>query len=86
MKFDDANKPIEDYEYPEPDVEDDEMETETVSCSQCGESIYEEAVECPYCGNYVQASTSAWSGRPIWWLIIGGIGVAAVIYTLSLAR
>ncbi|MDG2381706.1 MAG: zinc ribbon domain-containing protein [Pirellulaceae bacterium] len=85
MNFDDANKPLEDYEYPEPDVDDD-TEAETVPCSHCGEPIYEEAVECPYCGNYVQASTSVWSGRPIWWLIIGGIGVAAVIYTLSLAR
>ena len=85
MNFDDANKPLEDYEYPDPDVEDDEAEAETVVCSHCGESIYEEAVECPYCGNYVSSSTSPWTGRPMWWLIIGGMGVVAVIYALSLA-
>lgn len=85
MEFDDANRPIEDYEYPEPDIEDDETETATLRCSSCGESIYEEAVECPYCGNYVDANTSVWNGRPIWWLLLGVLGIAAVIYTLSIA-
>ncbi len=56
MDFDSANRPIEDFEYPEPDVEDD-LETELITCSNCGESIYEEAVECPYCGSYVESTT-----------------------------
>ena len=84
MDFDSANRPIEDFEYPEPDVEDD-LETELITCSNCAESIYEESVECPYCGSYVESTTHAWSGRPLWWLIIGMLGIIAVIFTLSLA-
>ena len=80
MEFDD-HKPLQDHEYPDPDVEDEGYET--ITCPSCGESIYEEAPECPYCGEYVTVSTSAWTGRPFWWLTLGGVGVIMTILMLS---
>ncbi len=82
MEFDDR-KPLEDHEYPEPDEHDEEDESETILCQHCGESIYEDAIECPYCGQYVTASTGPWTGRPLWWLILGGAGVIMTILMLS---
>ena len=82
MEFDDG-KPLEDHEYPEPDDDDDEAST--VSCSNCGEQIYDEAAVCPYCGDYVTHSTNVWAGRPFWWLALGAIGVLCTTLVLSCA-
>ena len=77
-----VRKPLEDHEYPEPDDFGDD-ESETILCQNCGQSIYEDAMECPYCGEYVTSSTSAWTGRPLWWLMLGGLGVIMTILMLS---
>ena len=82
MEFDDR-RPLEDHEYPEPDEFDDDEDSETISCQNCGQSIYEDAIECPYCGEYVTPATSPWTGRPIWWLMLGGLGVIMTILMLS---
>jgi hypothetical protein len=81
MEFDDR-KPLRDNEYPEPD-DADENGSETIQCPHCGASIYEEAFECPYCGEYVTPSTSPWAGRPLWWLMLAGLGVIMTILMLS---
>ena len=64
-----------DWEAPEPD--DDELEL--LPCPACGKLIYEEADACPYCGEYVTHSTSAFAGKPIWYVALAIIGVVAVI-------
>lgn len=72
-----------DWESPEPDEEADEDSVETVACPDCGEQIYEEAEQCPYCGQYVTHSTSPWSGRPWWFVVLGLAGIVAVIWILA---
>lgn len=64
-------------------VDDDEAESLTVSCPSCGAEIYEDAVACPNCGTYVTADTSVWSGRSGWWIVLGLLGIVAVILALT---
>jgi formylmethanofuran dehydrogenase subunit E len=66
-----------DWEAPEPDEDDDTAEL--VKCPSCGEEIYEEAEQCPYCGEYVTHTTAPLSGRPLWFCVLGVVGVAATV-------
>ena len=61
---------------------DDDDETITVDCPNCGAAVYEDAPQCPACGQYVTHSTAAWQGRPVWWILIGLAGVIATILML----
>ena len=70
-----------DDEFPEEDASDDDL-SETVHCAQCGAEIYEDAVRCPVCGAYLTPDTSAWSRRPKWWIILGLLGILAVVLAL----
>ncbi len=64
-----------------PDEEDDS--TATVECPACGAEVYEEAEQCPACGNYtLHADDYLWKDRPIWWIVLGAMGIAAVISML----
>jgi hypothetical protein len=76
-----------DYDiYPEEYLDeafDEENLTET--CPSCGEDIYEDAVRCPYCGDYVTFSTRGypWNRRPMWWVLLALLGIVATVLTLS---
>jgi uncharacterized paraquat-inducible protein A len=63
-------------EYPEPDSEDGSADV--VACPGCREWVYEEAEQCPACG---QALTPAdhLSGRP-WWVI--AVAVFLLIWSI----
>lgn len=64
------------------DVDDDEAAV--VPCPSCGAAIYEDAVSCPVCGEYVVHSTSSvWESRPWWWVVLGAVGIVAVIAALT---
>ena len=56
---------IEDHEYPEPDEDDEGIDT--VACVQCGEHFYDEAPSCPYCGHYQSAQART---MPMWWIVV----------------
>lgn len=64
------------------DADSDEFETATVSCTNCGADVYEEAVACPVCGEYVGVNTHPFSDRPRWWISVGVLGVIATILCL----
>ena len=85
--YDEPDDELADDEFPdEDDFEDDDLDEEdslTIVCRECGSEIYEDAVQCPVCGNYVVHDTSAWTGRPLWWLLLGLLGVVATILTLA---
>jgi ribosomal protein S27AE len=75
---------IDDNEYPDPDYEDDSDDvTATVRCPNCGTDVYEDAEQCPKCGEYVEFSTSAWDGKSLPWVMVGLAGIVAVILALS---
>lgn len=78
-----AHRPLEDWEYPEPD-DDEEMEvSETLPCPSCGEPVYEDTEECPYCGEYVSwGSSSPLAGRPWWYVVLAIFGIVATIFLL----
>ena len=83
--MDDWSDDLDENENPEPDWDDDsDDETETMPCSHCGAEIYEDAEQCPVCGEYVSFSTSVWHGKSLPWVLIGLAGIIAVILTLAL--
>lgn len=76
-----------DDDWPEDDWdegEDDDVDSYTVACPDCGTDVYEDAEQCPACGNYIVHSSSGnvWQGRPVWWIVIGILGIIAVILAL----
>jgi uncharacterized paraquat-inducible protein A len=73
-----SRRDLQDHEYPEPDDADDDA-SETVPCPKCGAEVYEEAEQCPRCGEYITAGSQLWSNRSWWWIILGGLGIAAVL-------
>ncbi len=58
--------------------------TETVACPNCRADVYEDAEQCPVCGEYITHSTSVWADRPWWWIALGLAGIIAVIFALAL--
>ncbi len=71
-----------DHDDPEPTW--DEEDTDTVTCPACGADIYEDSEQCPVCGQYILSQTSAWQGKPLWWIVLGLLGIAAVTIGLLL--
>lgn len=54
--------------------------SETLPCPACGCPVYEDAVQCPSCGDYIiHPGSSVWRGRPLWWIALGGLGIAALL-------
>jgi uncharacterized paraquat-inducible protein A len=74
-----------DESYDDVDWDDDET-SETTACSECGEAFYEDSPRCPHCGAYVTVDTNPWSGRSLFWILLGLAGIAAVIFALSIGR
>lgn len=68
------------------DAEDwgeDDGPTPTVSCKNCGHDMYEDVVACPICGHYAVERRPGISGQPIWYLLLAGLGIVAVIVALA---
>ncbi|MCA9076023.1 MAG: hypothetical protein KDA93_13430 [Planctomycetaceae bacterium] len=62
---------------------DDDQGVDVRPCPSCGVEIYEEAERCPHCGEYVVWSNSAFAGKPKWWVVLGIMGIIAVIVVLA---
>ena len=67
----------------EPDWPEDDAAAETLPCPACGAEIYEEAQQCSVCGEYVLHDRSTLGGKPGWYLLLGVLGVIAVVVVLS---
>ncbi len=79
--FEQPDEELNDWEYPDEDEMDDE--SETVPCPHCGADVYEDAVECPVCGQYITpGSRDLWVGRSAWWVLLGLLGIGAVLWVL----
>lgn len=69
----------------EADLIDDDI-GELVTCPHCGCDVYEEAEQCPHCGDYIVHRSSSWAGRPVWWIVVGLLGILATLIALTLAN
>ncbi len=70
----------EEDDWPEPE------ESPTISCPKCGGEVYEEADLCPHCGDFLEpddSSASPMAGKPLWFVILGLLGIAATLAALS---
>ena len=77
-EFDGSDEFSDDGEF---DFDDDSAEV--IPCPNCGVEIYEESEQCPACGLYVVASVNPWQGRPTWWILLGLMGIIAVVLVLT---
>jgi hypothetical protein len=49
----------------------------------CGMDVYEDAEKCPLCGEFFSRQPGeAWRGKPMWWIVLGLLGIIAVILML----
>ncbi|MCA9081618.1 MAG: hypothetical protein KDA58_13730 [Planctomycetaceae bacterium] len=58
---------------------------ETVPCWNCGEPVYEGAVQCTACGEYDPTEGRRHPDRPMWYWVLGLIGVLAVLGSMMFA-
>ena len=79
--FEHPDDELNDWEYPD----EDEMDglSDTYPCPNCDAEVYEDAVQCPACGQYITpGSGNFWAGRSAWWVLLGLLGVGAVLWVL----
>jgi hypothetical protein len=81
--FEGPDEPYEDEWDESDDLDEDDEATSTLPCPECGADVYEDAVQCPACGNYITHPTSVWAGRPGWWILLGLLGAVAAIVVLA---
>lgn len=66
------------------DEPEEPIEAGTIECPHCGAEIYEEAPQCPRCGEYVVHGTGEfWKNKPIWYVLLALLGIVAVIVALA---
>ena len=65
------------------DAWDEDGETLTTPCPHCGADVYEDAPACPVCGEYVTRSSTALTGMPRWFAVLGVIGTLILVAMLA---
>ncbi len=72
-----------DWEEPDEEYEEDwdDDESSTVPCPSCGRPVYEDAEQCPHCGEYIVPgmNSNVLASRPKWFQILAILGIIAVI-------
>ena len=81
--FDDSDSDVDDLDGSGDDSDDDD--SPTVECPMCGCDVYQDAQQCPVCGEWIVHTPRIWAGRPWWWVWLGVIGIIAVIWSLLFA-
>ncbi len=81
--WDESSESFDDREYPDEDDLDDGS-TDTRVCPHCSADVYEDADQCPECGEYLMSDTRVWSSKSLWWIALGLLGVVAAILALVL--
>ncbi len=80
---------LDENEYPdevEADFDESDGDTvDTLPCPDCGAEVYAEAQQCTVCGNYVTFDSNPWQGKSTLWIVLGLLGILAVVWALSFA-
>lgn len=81
-----VERPIQDWEYPEPDpLDEDEEVVETIPCPICRKQVYEDATYCPHCGTEIdEVVPTVFRGRPVWFILLAMAGIIAFILVFAL--
>lgn len=61
---------------------DDDAAAETFACDECGAELHEYVEMCPVCGHWVERRSKL-EGKPTWYLLLGVLGVIAVLVVVS---
>lgn len=61
---------LDDDDYPDPEDSDGDEE-DTVDCPYCGAAIYDDAVRCPRCENYISREDAP--SRPPVWIVVTAV-------------
>lgn len=80
----DSDEYLDDYEDFDDDLTHDDEEVDLVECPKCHAEVYEDSVQCPVCGSYITHSTSVWQGKSLTWVVLGLLGIIAVIYVFTM--
>jgi hypothetical protein len=80
----DSDEYLDDYEDFDDDTTGDDEDVDVTECPECGTEVYEDSVQCPVCGSYITHSTNVWRGRSLPWVVLGLLGIVAVIYVLTM--
>ena len=79
-------RPLEEWEEPEPDDDDDsyygDNDEELCECPSCGESVYEDCEKCPHCGDYITPVAPATTMSGSRWIVVVAL-VLAVLMALG---
>lgn len=87
MSSDEWDDDLDDREFPDPDEDDDEDDSNaTIPCPYCRRPIYEDAVRCPYCEQYLSKEETFMHHlrKPIW-IIVGTIMALAGFFVYMMA-
>lgn len=83
LEFERPGREMDDWEYPASE-DQDEDESLTVPCPECGAHVYEDAVRCPHCGAYITPGAPSSYGLPAWWIVLGIVGALVAVLLLAL--
>ena len=81
--WDESDDDLDDW--PDAAEDADPDESDVVTCPKCGADVYEDAEQCPICGEWIEHSTHPFSGRAWWFVGLGIVGIAVTIAVLVLA-
>lgn len=61
----------------------DDDSTDVITCPNCQSEVYEDAEQCPVCGEFLIRSHRVWEDKPAWWIVLGLAGIIAVVLALT---
>lgn len=80
----DSDEFDEDFDDDWSETQDDESDGYgTIDCPECGAEIFDDIDVCPRCGHAIIHDTSVWAGKSTWWIVLGILGILAVIASLT---
>ncbi len=73
MSYDDEDDDLDDA-----DDADDDSDV-TIDCPYCGAEMYDDAEQCPHCGQYISAEDAPREGKPAWIIVVILLCVAMML-------
>ena len=62
------------------DFDDESDDVETLACPACGEQIYEDAQQCPHCGDWIIPVDARGRSLRLIWIVAALLLIVAMIF------